>query len=116
MRHENEDASMSANTQSVNCPGRANANQLKPEGEKTMLSRLTGILVLALSVGVFLAPVADAKTFKGTIHFKATYVSIGGSLSFDTADATSTAVYGVVSVNWWKSSWHQPSTSEQLTI
>jgi hypothetical protein len=21
---------------------------------------------------------------------------------------------GVVSVNWWKSSWHQPSTSEQL--
>ncbi len=21
----------------------------------------------------------------------------------------------VVSVNWWKSSWHQPSTSEQLT-
>ena len=22
----------------------------------------------------------------------------------------------VVSVNWWKSSWHQPSTSEQLTI
>ena len=22
----------------------------------------------------------------------------------------------VVSVNWWKSSWHQPSTSEQLII
>ena len=21
----------------------------------------------------------------------------------------------VVSVNWWKSNWHQPSTSEQLT-
>ena|ERR1700677_369630 len=23
---------------------------------------------------------------------------------------------GVVSVNWWKSSWHQPSMSERLTI
>src|SRR6202022_4718802 len=22
----------------------------------------------------------------------------------------------VVSVNWWKSNWHQPSTSEQLTM
>jgi hydrogenase small subunit len=24
-------------------------------------------------------------------------------------------IEGVVSANWWKSSWHQPSTSEQLT-
>jgi hypothetical protein len=63
-----------------------------------MISKLKGILVLALSVGLFLAPVADATTFKGTIHFKATYVSIGGSLSFNTADTASTAVYGTGSL------------------
>jgi hypothetical protein len=58
-----------------------------------MRSRLTGIAVLALSVGVFLAPVADAGTFKGTFHSRETYVSIGGSLSFD-GSTTSTAVLG----------------------
>jgi hypothetical protein len=32
------------------------------------------------------------------------------------ADAIDAALFHVVvSVNWWKSSWHQPSTSEQLT-
>ncbi len=59
-----------------------------------MLSKLTGIVVLALSVGVFLAPKADAKTFKGTFHSRGTAVSMGGSFSFDTADTTSTAALG----------------------
>ena len=48
-----------------------------------MLSRLTSIVVLALSVGVLLATVAEAGTFKGAFHARYTGVSIGGSLSFD---------------------------------
>ena len=49
-----------------------------------MLSRLTGIAVFALSVGMFLASVADAKTtYKCVFHSKQTAVSIGASFTFD---------------------------------
>jgi len=49
-----------------------------------MLSRLTGIAVFALSVGVFLVSVADAKTtYKCVFHSKQTAVSIGASFTFD---------------------------------
>ena len=49
-----------------------------------MLSRLTCIAVFALSVGVFLASVADAKTtYKCVFHSKQTAVSIGASFTFD---------------------------------
>ena len=48
-----------------------------------MLSRLTRTSVLALSVGVFLATVAEAGTFKGTFHSRCTDTNIAGLLSFD---------------------------------
>ena len=48
-----------------------------------MLSRLTCIAVFALSVGLFLASVADAKTtYKCVFHSKQTAVSIGACIHF----------------------------------
>jgi hypothetical protein len=37
------------------------------------------------------------------------------NLVVERCDVSIVAAIVVVSVNWWKSNWHQPSTSEQLT-
>jgi hypothetical protein len=42
-------------------------------------------------------------------------VQFAGNL-YGTTDYGGARTSWVVSVNWWKSSWRQPSTSEQLTI
>jgi hypothetical protein len=57
-----------------------------------MLSRLAGIAVLALSLGLFLVPTADAGTFKGTFSSKCTDVSIDGLLSFDGSSTSAEAL------------------------
>jgi hypothetical protein len=57
-----------------------------------MLSKLTGIAVLTLSVGMFLATAVDAGTFKGTFSSRCTDVSINGLLSFDGSSTSSEAL------------------------
>jgi hypothetical protein len=57
-----------------------------------MLSKSAVIAVLTLSAGLFLAPVANAETFKGTFSSKCTDVSINGLLSFNGSTTSSEAM------------------------
>ena len=60
-----------------------------------MLSRLTGITVVALLVGVFLVPVADAATtYKCVFHTRQTALSIGALFSFDGTTTDDALVLG----------------------
>jgi len=56
-----------------------------------MFLKPTAIVLLAFSIGMFLAPAAGAGTFNGTIHSRAEVVSMGGSFAYDTPDKSSTA-------------------------
>ncbi len=57
-----------------------------------MLYKAAVIAVLTLSAGLFLAPAADAETFKGTFSSKCTDASINGLLSFDGSSTSSEAL------------------------